>query len=213
MKIPDKIRIAAIDAYLGRNALPATSGWNALFNYLEDALSDLEVPREPAGEGAFSRATIATAISAAAKASHHNPISHEAMRAAAEVFARAVFGPPVDAAKVSEAVARMEDAGIVCAHTPAGPHFSGALENMARIGEILDAVSMECALAEGRFPGYNSAHEGYAVILEKLDKVWEHVKVKQSKRDLAAMRKEAIQVAACAVRFVLHVCNETGGRK
>ncbi len=58
------------------------------------------------------------------------------------------------------------------------------------------------------WPAMNSAHEGYAVLLEEVDELWDHVKVKQGKRDIAAMRKEAIQVAAMAIRFMLDVCNE-----
>lgn len=51
-----------------------------------------------------------------------------------------------------------------------------------------------------------SAHEGYAVILEEMDELKEHVWSKPSKRDLLAMREEAIQVAAMAVRFMIDVC-------
>lgn len=65
-----------------------------------------------------------------------------------------------------------------------------------------------------QFPGpWNSAHEGYGIILEELDELWEHVKTKQKRRDLEAMRKEAIQVAAMAVRFALEVCDEERGRR
>lgn len=47
-----------------------------------------------------------------------------------------------------------------------------------------------------------SAHEGYAVILEELEELWEHVKKNQNKRDIAAMRTEAVHVAAMAARFI-----------
>jgi glycyl-tRNA synthetase beta subunit len=63
------------------------------------------------------------------------------------------------------------------------------------------------------WPAFNSAHEGYAVLAEEVDELWEHVKVNQKRRDIVAMRKEAIQVAAMAIRFVLDVCNEQTGRK
>lgn len=52
------------------------------------------------------------------------------------------------------------------------------------------------------WPGFNSAHEGYAVLAEEVDELWDQVKVNQKRRDLVAMRAEAIQVAAMAVKFV-----------
>lgn len=53
-----------------------------------------------------------------------------------------------------------------------------------------------------KWPPFNSAHEGYAVLLEEVDELWAHVKKNQKKRDLDAMRAEAIQVAAMACKFV-----------
>jgi hypothetical protein len=49
---------------------------------------------------------------------------------------------------------------------------------------------------------YNSAHEGWAVILEELDELWEEVRKKRRKRCKAKMRHEAAQVAASAIRFI-----------
>ena len=46
---------------------------------------------------------------------------------------------------------------------------------------------------------FNGAHEGYAVILEELDELWDDIKLNNS---LLAQRKEAIQVAAMAVKYV-----------
>ena len=53
----------------------------------------------------------------------------------------------------------------------------------------------------------HSAHEGYAVILEELDELWEEVKGHRSPENLAAMRSEAVQVAAMAIAFVVEVCD------
>lgn len=49
---------------------------------------------------------------------------------------------------------------------------------------------------------FNNAHEGYAVLLEEVDELKDHVWMRQDKRNLAEMRKEAIQVAAMAMKFV-----------
>ena len=51
------------------------------------------------------------------------------------------------------------------------------------------------------FPFFNSYHEGYAVIKEELDELWEEVK-KYPKQDNENLKKEAIQIGAMALRFV-----------
>jgi len=51
-----------------------------------------------------------------------------------------------------------------------------------------------------------SNHEGYAVILEELDELWDEIKKQHPNNEL--IRKEAIQVAAMAVRFILDRCSE-----
>jgi hypothetical protein len=53
----------------------------------------------------------------------------------------------------------------------------------------------------------HSAHEGLAVLLEEVDELKAEVWKKPAQRDVAAMRKEAIQIAAMALRFVLDVCD------
>jgi hypothetical protein len=57
------------------------------------------------------------------------------------------------------------------------------------------------------YPPFNSAHEGFAVLLEKVDELKAHVWTKQQNRDIAAMRKEAIQVASVALSFAMIICN------
>lgn len=81
-----------------------------------------------------------------------------------------------------------------------------------RANAYLD-LSTELDSALNNWPAFNSAHEGYAVLLEEVDELWAHVKTNQKKRDIAAMRKECIQVAAMALRFAIEVCNEERGRK
>lgn len=70
--------------------------------------------------------------------------------------------------------------------------------------DVLD----EFICATNKYPPFNSAHEGYAILFEEVDELWDLVKVKDSQRDLDAMRQEAIQVAAMAIRFITDVCDK-----
>ena len=72
----------------------------------------------------------------------------------------------------------------------------------------IDAVVQECESASLRYPPFNSAHEGYAVLLEEIDELWDEVKKSPKKRNPVAMREEAVQVAAIALRFLIDVCQE-----
>ncbi len=80
-------------------------------------------------------------------------------------------------------------------------------------GDALRDVIAEIESARGKFGPMRSAHEGYAIILEELDELKAHVWTNQRRRDLAAMRREAMQVAAMAVCFMAEVCGEEAGRR
>lgn len=67
---------------------------------------------------------------------------------------------------------------------------------------IANEVLEELGRAVKAHGSMQSSHEGYAVILEELDELWEHVKTKDGGYNQYA-RKEAIQVAAMAMRYVL----------
>lgn len=67
----------------------------------------------------------------------------------------------------------------------------------------------KATLSNGAF---KSAHEGYAVILEELDELWEEVRKKASERDYKKMYKKAIQVATMGMRFATDVCMDEHGR-
>lgn len=74
-------------------------------------------------------------------------------------------------------------------------------------------VSKELKNISNLWNEFNSAHEAFAILAEEIDELWDHVKTKQINRDLPAMRDEAIQVAAVALRFAAEVCSERVGRK
>lgn len=76
--------------------------------------------------------------------------------------------------------------------------------------KALNAVMDELAKARRRYRDMNSPHEGYAIIKEELDELWQEVKVKDGLRDSARLRGEAVQVAAMAIRFITDICE--GGR-
>lgn len=61
-------------------------------------------------------------------------------------------------------------------------------------------VLAELNRATEKYGSFTSTHEGYAVILEELDELWDEVKTNGSNERL---RKEATQVAAMAIRFML----------
>lgn len=74
--------------------------------------------------------------------------------------------------------------------------------------DIFDEVKAELLRATKKFGAFASAHEGYAVLFEEVDELWELVRLKQGEFRDELMRKEAIQVAAMAIRFVYDVCDK-----
>lgn len=81
------------------------------------------------------------------------------------------------------------------------------------VTEIAQEVCNEMRRAMTLHAPMASAHEGYAVLLEEFDELKLHVWMNENKRDLPAMRKEAIQLAAMAMRFVFDVIDGGRGRK
>lgn len=70
-------------------------------------------------------------------------------------------------------------------------------------------VVAELGRASQHFPPMVSAHEGFAILKEEVDELWDTVRMKQSDPDRPhAMRVEALQVAAMALRFLHDVCGD-----
>lgn len=79
--------------------------------------------------------------------------------------------------------------------------------------EAILAAEREMLNAVTEFAPFNSAHEGFAVLKEEVDELWDEVRAKQGARDIEAMRKEAVQVAAMALRFIVDVCDAGRGQR
>lgn len=86
--------------------------------------------------------------------------------------------------------------------------------NVTLISQAADEAVAEVLRAITCWPRpFSCAHEGISVLREEFEELWDEVKVNQKRRDLDKMRKEAIQVAAMALRFVVEVCDEGRGRE
>lgn len=64
--------------------------------------------------------------------------------------------------------------------------------------EAVNAIHVEATRAGRKFPPFNSAHEGYAVLAEEVDELWDDVKADNVEHAIS----EAIQVGAMAARFI-----------
>lgn len=66
---------------------------------------------------------------------------------------------------------------------------------------VLKKIGEEYIKARGKHAPMRGAHEGYAVILEELEELWDEVK----KDKVEAAKREAYQVAAMALAFIAEV--------
>ncbi len=74
-----------------------------------------------------------------------------------------------------------------------------------RIPRILAEVTDEMVAATSKFPPFHSPHEGYAVLKEEVDELWDAIKANDGHD---AQRGEAIQIAAMAIQFILDVTGD-----
>lgn len=85
-----------------------------------------------------------------------------------------------------------------------------------KTGRVLIDAADELVRASEKHPALHSAHEGFAVLLEEVDElkaeVWKNPRKVYGddpagpEKHKAAMRAEAVQVAAMALRFMVDVC-------
>lgn len=99
--------------------------------------------------------------------------------------------------------------------------LSNDYHDLAVRDAVLNEVGAELAKARATHAPMNGHHEGYAVMLEEMDELWVECKsnthakstpeserpaLRQQKK--SRMRKEALQIAAMAVRFIEDVCDK-----
>ena len=70
-------------------------------------------------------------------------------------------------------------------------------------GYALAEIQNEFEKASKKFPRFNSTHEGYAVLKEEVDELWDNIKGNGTN---SLLREEAIQVGAMAMRFLVDLC-------
>lgn len=76
------------------------------------------------------------------------------------------------------------------------------------VDNLLGEIFQEWQTARKMFGPHHSAHEGISVLREEFEELWDEVKKNPEKYPEAMpnMRKEAIQVAAMALRFLTDCC-------
>jgi hypothetical protein len=72
--------------------------------------------------------------------------------------------------------------------------------------QLLNEVETELLKSYEKHSSFKGSHEGYAVILEELDELWDEVK--KHERNFKLMRKECIQIAAMAIKFARDICDK-----
>ena len=73
-------------------------------------------------------------------------------------------------------------------------------EQEIEIDKILNDILKEVKRTQDKFPPYNSVHEGYAIMLEEFDELWDEVK--QKDHNYTRMYNKAKQIAYTAIRFM-----------
>lgn len=74
--------------------------------------------------------------------------------------------------------------------------------------KAIELVVSELNDAMKKFPLFNSSHEGYAVIKEEVDELWDEIKNNKHPMSEVNQKKEAIQVAAMGIKFLMSCCKE-----
>jgi hypothetical protein len=74
-----------------------------------------------------------------------------------------------------------------------------------RYDSAVQAIEQEYNRASSNYPPFASAHEGLAVLEEEFEELKREVFKSPKSRDYGLMKKEAVQIAAMAIRFITDV--------
>lgn len=85
---------------------------------------------------------------------------------------------------------------------PQIPHFTSKSSESSPLAAVMRAVDTEYRRAVELHGPFSSTHEGYAIIKEELDELWDGVKRNDPP---VRLREEAIQIAAMAIRFCIDI--------
>lgn len=72
--------------------------------------------------------------------------------------------------------------------------------------ETITEILSEYDRAMKLYPNFHSNHEGYAVIKEEIDELWDEIKKSKDVRGNDRIRKELIQVGAMVMRYLNNLC-------
>lgn len=103
---------------------------------------------------------------------------------------KSLLGADLVAARraLRESTDEMTNATYEVGWTLSDPYFRALVE-----------IAGEASRASEKFASFNSPHEGWAVIREEIDELWDHVKANTGTNHEA--RVEAVQIAAMALRY------------
>ena len=69
--------------------------------------------------------------------------------------------------------------------------------------EVMQMIKTELMITDSQKPKFHSNHEGYGVIKEEFDELWDEIKgSKTFDKANRLMVDEAVQVAAMAIKFI-----------
>lgn len=79
-----------------------------------------------------------------------------------------------------------------------------------RPDKAIEMIREEYEKAISEHEPFHSAHEGYGVIKEEFDELWDEIRKKESARSKEAMTLEAVQTCATLIRFLVEICGVEG---